>query len=646
MENPDFLKQKYPNLHNTPEVKSATRNTEARTGEKVPQNPTERIQNYLDRLERLILDPKKEQKISRIDRKLPDRPRALSLLREMIMNEYIRPNKSKLAEGAAMVEERAARQLGIDMRYEEAQLEERGAISVKDLEGSLDQWISYLSDANEPYPTWFRYYAFRNILELGEYDKDKQEFPKRSPGTNRLFPDIDRGALARIQDIIECSKDPTTLERFRKAQKVTDTPDDQLLTKEKAKTFAALSFAKQYAESMKEAGEITPEMRAETKGKWITYEQNSDPTALWASLQNKGTAWCTKGFATAETQLKGGDFYVYYTLDKQGKPTIPRVAIRMQEGKVFEARGVADSEQNLEGTMLDIANEKMNTLPGKEKYKKISADMKMMTALYRKSFKEDRKTGAKTYLNPALTKPDLLFLYEINSNIEGFGYQKDPRVKELRDQRNHKEDAPIVFDCAPSEIAWKKEDITETTKAYIGPLFPGIFQRNLEDIYISFPEGRIEKYHIEIGGKTKEQLKSELTPPKYYVFDWANQLMEHRDFTVLKETEHADLVRLTVKDLGFDQGATTDEIYKKAIFLGLELCPAEVGPYLRLSYSGGDWMYIAMKQITGRDGDPGVFSLNRYEAELRLHGSGAEPEDRWGADDQFVFRLRKRILRT
>jgi len=319
MENPEYLKKKY-DLHNTVEVKSATKHPEKSViknigeGKKIPQNPEVQIQNYLDRLERLALDPEHKQDRKNMgDKEGTERSRALSLLREMVMEKYVRPNKEKLAEGAAIVEERAARQLGMNMHYGEEQLAERGEIAVKDLESSLDQWISYLSDLNEPYPTWFRYYAFRNILELGEFDKDKKEFPKRTSSTNRLFPDIDRGALARIEDIIECSKSPEKLERFRNAQKETQTSQDQLLTSEKAKAFADMTFAKQYAESIEESGEITPEMRAETRGKWIKYSQDSDPTALWASLQNKGTAWCTKGFATAETQLKGGDFYVYYT---------------------------------------------------------------------------------------------------------------------------------------------------------------------------------------------------------------------------------------------------------------------------------------------------------------------------------------------
>lgn len=169
MEN-GFLKEKY-GLHNAPEVKSAAKRTEVRTGEKVPQNPEARIQNYLDRLKRLALDPNKEQKRKMFGAE--PRPRALSLLREMVMSKYVRPNKEKMAENAARVEERAARELGIEAQYGERELEQRGEIAVADLEKSLDSWISYLSDANEPYPTWFRYYAFRNILDLGDYDKDK-----------------------------------------------------------------------------------------------------------------------------------------------------------------------------------------------------------------------------------------------------------------------------------------------------------------------------------------------------------------------------------------------------------------------------------------------------------------------------------------
>ena len=635
MENPNFLKEKY-NLHNAPEVESSAERTETRTKEKVSQKPEARIQNYLDRLERLALDPEKEQPKSKISRWRSDRPRALSLLREMVMDKYVRPNKEKMAEGAARVEERAARELGIEAHYGEEELEQRGEIAVEDLEKSLDEWIKYLSDANEPYPVWFRYYVFRNILDLGDYDKDKNEFTKRSEGTIRLFPEVDRGALGYVQERMDASKDQETLERLRKAQKSIDTPEDQLITKEKAGNFAKLSFAKQYAEGINQAGEITSEMREEIKGKWVKYQKGTDPTALWASLQNKGTAWCTKGFATAQTQLKGGDFYVYYTNDRQGKPAIPRIAIRMQGDSIGEVRGVADTDQNLEGNMADIANDKMGELPGSERYRKISADMKQLTAI-------DKKVKA----GKELTKDDLIFLYEIDSKIEGFGYQRDLRIKELRGKRNPIEDAPIVLDCKQEEIANFKENINENTKGYIGNLEPGIFEAlpdGIENIYTAFPEGKIRRENVIIGGKTSKELAGELKKKKINVSSYAEDMLKSKDFTVSQSLESLTLVRLKVKDLGFTREPTTDEIYAKEKKLGLELCPAEVGPHLRLQYEDqplGEWFYIAMKQISARDGDPYVFELARDDDGPWLGDDWAPPDSPWPLGPEFVFCLRK-----
>ena len=62
---------------------------------------------------------------------------------------------------------------------------------------------------------------------------------------------------------------------------------------------------------------------------------------------------------------------------------------------------------------------------------------------------------------------------------------------------------------------------------------------------------------------------------------------------------------LSVKELGFNDGAYYKDICTKALELGLELCPAEVGPALRLVYkdqSRGEWLRIAMEAITGSDG--------------------------------------------
>ncbi|MFA6042757.1 MAG: hypothetical protein WCV85_00985 [Patescibacteria group bacterium] len=684
-ENPGFLKEKYSNFHTSEEVERAAVRTEGRTGEKVPQDPAAKIQNYLGRLERLAMDSEKTQGKKMVAGK--SRPRALSLLRDMVMEKYVRANKDKLAEGAARVEERAARNLGMDVRYNEEALEQRGEIAVEDLEKSLDNWLLYLSDANEPYPTWFRYYAFRNVLEMGDFDKDKGEFTKRSPGTTRLFPDVDHGALAHVQQMIEAAKDPAMLARLQDAQRAAannNLPAGELLTKEKVAAFAKLSFAKQYAEGIRQAGEITPEMKEETQGKWVTYQKGTDPTALWASLQNKGTAWCTKGYATAAKQLETGDFHVHYTLDSQGKPTIPRIAIRMDGDQIGEVRGVADNQQNLEGNMITIAEEKMAGLPGAEGYKKKSADMKALTEI---------EQAVKA--NKQLTSTQLRFLYEVDSPIEQFGFKRDPRINELlatrnpeedihlygydiahpdtqalkfiydigdkrvprsflptieilRRSRNIEADLPVVFECIPDQIARDAEHITEDTKAYVGKLVPGIFQmlpEGIEHIYTAFPEGRIRQDPVNIGGTTKADLQRQLEEQGIGKTSFADYMLDSRDFTTGTETETANLVRLTVEMLGFPKGATTKEIYERAEELGLELCPAEVGPQYRLKNTNqpmNESIVIGMKQITSWNGNPHVFNLERDENGLWLYENYAKSNKEWNPKSEFAFRLRKK----
>ena len=77
------------------------------------------------------------------------------------------------------------------------------------------------------------------------------------------------------------------------------------------------------------------------------------------------------------------------------------------------------------------------------------------------------KQKKKTYLNPELTKEDLAFLYEIDSDIEGFGYERDPRIEEIRNQRNSRADYATVFECKEEEIiVGNPDNITETTKLY------------------------------------------------------------------------------------------------------------------------------------------------------------------------------------
>ncbi len=603
MENLDFLKNKY-NLHNTEEVEKAAKRTEKRTGEKVPQNPKDQIQNYLDRFTEII------------ERKEPGkRERGIEAIKSVIDDKYI-IKPEEIPESYYENQRRIAREQGHgDVEITDEARNQLKEVIIKDQKDSLDNWIDYLSSKDATYPDWLKYFAIRNLLGMGEYDKEKKQFTKRSKGTVKPFPDINREALAYVLDAIE--------------KKHKGIPND------KDPEFQALlrgeNFAKLYAWAIDKATPESEKGLTNIKGEWVKYRQGKDHMPLVESLQGHGTGWCTAGESTAKAQLEGGDFYVYYSEDKNGKSNVPRAAIRMQGNEIGEVRGIG-ADQNLDPYIGDVVKKKLTEFPDGDKYKKKEANMKLLTQI-----------DNKTKLKQPLIKDELIFLYEVNTEIEGFGYQRDPRIKEIIDQRNPKEDAPIVFDCQPNQIAYSEKKINKDTKAYVGPLFKGIFQTNIDHIGTSFPEGMLKKMEAEIGGKNKKELEKELKENKVWISDYAKSMMNNSDFTTSKKLEQLNLARITVKSLGFPNGATTDEIYKKAEELGLELCPAEVGPQLRLQYldqPNGEYIFIGMKQISDSVGYPSVFNVLRYDdGRLELDGRSAKPDDRWGGGRGFVFRM-------
>lgn len=204
----------------------------------------------------------------------------------------------------------------------------------------------------------------------------------------------------------------------------------------------------------------------------------------------------------------------------------------------------------------------------------------------------------------------------------------------------------------PEEIAITRKQITPTTKIFVGELFPGFFKwlpGSIEYVYTSFPEGKIRgetilRETIIAGGESGIEYEQVLTQRGINISDWAKDMLGSKDFATLPRPEKVNLVRLTVGGLGFTDNPTTDQVYQKAQELGLELCPPEVGPELRLKYQDQplyEWTYIGMKQIADSGGRPYVFGLARREDGFWLGGSWADPGDRWNLGDEFVFRLRK-----
>lgn len=631
--NPHFLKQKY-DLHNTPEVASAARRTEGVTGQSVGEKPAERIQNYLDRLTQIFKreDPEyREQGITAFKR---------------FLHEQCIIKPEEIPESVFILEQRIARELGHGtVEITEDFKQQKIVEIISGQKQSLDMWIDYIGSPDAQYPDWFKYVAIRSVLEMGKFKKEQTQdgkergiFQKRTRDTVAMFPPLNQGALGPTLDVLKAR---LTEQAKAKKDRLPLSNLSKKLTQPEFETLAATEdFNKIYTQFLIEMPEYSTEGLEETRGTWVKFDRGTDPKPLVDSLEGYSLEWCTRGYDVAKNQLKGGDFYVYYSRNQDGEDKIPRVAIRMEENRIAEVRGIAPN-QNTDPYIAPVIEEKMKEFGQEgEVYKKKSGDMKRLTDIEKKMNKRE-----------SLTKDELIFLYEIHSPIEGFGYERDPRIDELRSNRDPKADVPIIFECSPQEIAWSKNEINQKTKEYVGPLFPGIFKKlgHFDHIYTSFPEGKIRPDKVIIGGKDTRQLMVELEKAaiKFHYINHVchiKKMMEGSEFSIQKNSEEINLIRLPVRSLGFSENATTNEIYNKAKEFGLELCPAEVGPQYRLSYTTqpmNERLFVAMKTISDPHGDQDVFELSCSEDGLWMYDCYAPPDGQWRPDALFVFRLPK-----
>ena len=125
------------------------------------------------------------------------------------------------------------------------------------------------------------------------------------------------------------------------------------------------------------------------------------------------------------------------------------------------------------------------------------------------------------------------------------------------------------------------------------------------------------------GLKTADDFCKTLKDNGFNISGWANDILRKPAFTVAAEETEVELVKVTVAELGFKRGARHEQTYERAKEFGLELCPPEVGPQLRLQYQdqpNGERILVAMEPIIVSDGDPDVFSVERYVSGLWLDG--------------------------
>lgn len=284
---------------------------------------------------------------------------------------------------------------------------------ISDQKESIGDWVDYLlSPETSQYPMWAKVWVFEEMAKLRAMDTGTGAFAKRTKTTINKFPTLDRGALGILMDGLTRKVNKESLEGL-------DPEFINLLDRG--------NFSKLYAWAIKKRTTHLVDL-SETTGRWVKYNQGSEPEELVNSLKCKNTGWCTEGSSSAKSQLQGGDFYVYFSNDLYGSPTQPRIAIRMNGDSIEEVRGIA-RDQNIDEEIAktNILERKLGEF-GSEgaRYKKRTEDMKRLTAI-------EKKVEA----GEGLSLEELRFLYEMDENIQGFGYdghghKRDPRVGKIR----------------------------------------------------------------------------------------------------------------------------------------------------------------------------------------------------------------------
>ena len=126
-----------------------------------------------------------------------------------------------------------------------------------------------------------------------------------------------------------------------------------------------------------------------------------------------------------------------------------------------------------------------------------------------------------------------------------------------------------------------------------------------------------------------------------HVGDAANEILGRPGFSFGRRKIELDLVVVSVADLGFgERGASLADVHARAAQLGLELCPAELAPNLRLQYLDqpiGESLQIAMKPEATYHGDPIALALTNGGEGLLLIGGDAHPDQIQSAPVRFVF---------
>jgi hypothetical protein len=168
-----------------------------------------------------------------------------------------------------------------------------------------------------------------------------------------------------------------------------------------------------------------------------------------------------------------------------------------------------------------------------------------------------------------------------------------------------------------------------------------------------YPNCPVVARTIRIGGKTKDELLEALLERGIELNEAGKALFARDEFATSANPSVVETVELTVANLGFADGATSEALLARAVSLGLSPCPLELAPYLRLDYldqpeghqgqppsehrAPPGSVTIVSRPIHADDTVPKGFYVRRINGVLWLRGYRAGREHLWDPQDRLVF---------
>src|SRR2546430_996395 len=143
--------------------------------------------------------------------------------------------------------------------------------------------------------------------------------------------------------------------------------------------------------------------------------------------------------------------------------------------------------------------------------------------------------------------------------------------------------------------------------------------------------------------KGVEAYREALAAERVRIGDSADEILGRPAFFYARTPKQVELVVLSSAELGLEADAVSHaEVYQRAKQMGVELCPAEVGPQLRLAYRNqplGEALDIAMEPVSTYAGEPTILTLANWGTGLMLIGRNGRPQSTVNRISRFVFAL-------